>query len=210
MKNIGVCKVGFRSANSFIVKKVILILIAVALFVYIMATSGLAGLLVLLIPIGISALLMMLRRMSLNVFSFGDMFKKNFLDELPLEVSVNSEFFDVKIKNAERINGKVVDVVYHFKPNKENELIYYKNIGLFKFNTPSVDVSIIYSDGKLEKRVLNKALFGFYVNQKTGLEIVQELKQNNFNIFVAENELKKQQKNKNQKGDVSYENHKQN
>ena len=143
MRSIGTCKIGFRSANSFIRKKVLLILIATALFVYIMATSGLVGLIVLLIPISISGLLMMLRKMSMKVFSFGDMFKKDILDELPLEISINPDVFDIKINKAEIINGNVVDEIYHFKPVKENELIYYKNTGLFKFNIPSVNVSII-------------------------------------------------------------------
>lgn len=196
MRSIGTCKIGFRSANSFIRKKVLLILIATALFIYIMATSGLAGLIVLLIPISLSGLLMMLRKMSVKVISFGNMFKKDILDELPLGISINPDSFDVKISRAEIINGKVVDEIYHFKPVKENELIYYKNSGLFKFNIPSVNVSIIYPDGKIVETTLNKSLFGFYTNRKTGLEIVEELKKNNFNIFVAENELEKQQKNK--------------
>ena len=196
MRSIGTCKIGFRSANSFIRKKVLLILIATALFIYIMATSGLAGLIVLLIPISLSGLLMMLRKMSMKVVSFGDMFKKDILDELPLEISINPDVFDIKINKAEIINGNVVDEIYHFKPVKENELIYYKNTGLFKFNIPSVNVSIIYPDGKIVETTLNKSLFGFYTNRKTGLEIVEELKKNNFNIFVAENELEKQQKNK--------------
>lgn len=196
MRNIGTCKIGFRSANSFIKKKVLLGIIALGLFAYIMATSGLAGLIVLLIPICFSGLLMMLRKMSLKVISFGDMFKKDILDELPIDVAISSESFDVKINKAEIIDGKIVDEIYHFKPIKENELIYYKNSGLFKFNIPSVNVSIIYPDGQIKETVLKKSLFGFYVNRKTGLEIVEELKENNFNIFVAENELKKQQKNK--------------
>lgn len=206
MRSIGTCKIGFRSANSFIRKKVLLILIATALFVYIMATSGLVGLIVLLIPISISGLLMMLRKMSMKVFSFGDMFKKDILDELPLEISINPDVFDIKINKAEIINGKVVDEIYHFKPVKENELIYYKNTGLFKFNIPSINVSIIYPDGKITETTLNKSLFGFYTNRKTGLEIVEELKKNNFNIFVAENELEKQQKNKsNEKEEIHNE-----
>lgn len=206
MRNIGTCKIGFRSANSFMKKKILLCIIALGLFAYIMATSGLAGLIVLLIPICFSGLLMMLRKMSLKVISFGDMFKKDILDELPIDIAISSESFDVKINKAEIIDGKIVDEIYHFKPIKENELIYYKNSGLFKFNIPSVNVSIVYPDGKIKETVLNKSLFGFYVNRKTGLEIVEELKENNFNIFVAENELKKQQKNKsNDKEETSNE-----
>lgn len=206
MRNIGTCKIGFRSANSFIKKKVLLGIIALGLFAYIMATSGLAGLIVLLIPICFSGLLMMLRKMSLKVISFGDMFKKDILDELPIDIAISSESFDVKINKAEIIDGKIVDEIYHFKPIKENELIYYKNSGLFKFNIPSVNVSIVYPDGKIKETMLNKSLFGFYVNRKTGLEIVEELRKNNFNIFVAENELKKQQKNKsNDKEEISNE-----
>lgn len=199
MRSLGNCKIGFRSANSFTKKKVLLIIVALSLFIYIMATSGLAGLLVLLIPISLSGLLMMLRKMSMKVFSFGDMFKQDILDILPVSVSITPESFDIKIDKAEIIDGKVVDEIYHFKPVKENELIYYKNSGLFKFNIPSVNVSIVYSDGKTVEKTLTKTLFGFYVNKKTGLEIVRELKENDFNIFIAENELKKKQKKQKEK-----------
>lgn len=191
MRSIGNCKIGFRSANNFLTKKILLIAIAAAFAIYVIATSGPAGLVVLAIPLIFSGFLIMLNKRSLKVISFGDMFKKDYLDVLPLSISINPECFDLKISGAEIINRKVVDEIYHFKPNKNDELIYYKNSGLFKFNISSVDVSVISPNNKTVTRKLKKSLFGFYTHKKTGLEIAQELKTNGFNIFIAENEQTK-------------------
>ena len=187
----------FKTSKPYLLKKIIITAVVLALFVYLIATRGIVEIIVLSISLFLMSALGGRKRNDEGFFkgifsSYKNMFKKYVVDDIPVVFDADDEKIEFTLFKAELFGNKIINEKYFIAKNDVGGVLCFDEDNSIIITFNKANVFLASENKKYNKNIQQqKSSVMFYLTKELFDEFVVYLREKGYCVTVSGEEKAK-------------------